>query len=320
LAPTAKVRANAEFDAATLLMQQKQWGRAAEVLVAFRRAHPGHEFEPDVTKSLAVSYLESGRPLEAAPEFEKVAAREAEKPDVRRAALWQAAELYQKANATNPAVTAYTSYVSQFPQPFDAAMDARQRIVDIAESGRDDRLRRRWLEEIVRADQAGGAQRNDRSRYLAARATLVLVEPEVAAFNSIRLVVPLAKSLKTKRAAMERVLASYGKALDYQVSEVTTAATFGMAEIYRQLGSDLLASERPKDLDADAREQYDVLLEEQAFPFEEKAIDLHEANVRRTADGIYDPWVQKSLETLARLKPARYTKSERSEDFVPSLR
>lgn len=320
LAPTSRVRANAEFDAASLLMQQKQWGRAVDVLVAFRRAHPGHEFEPEVTKSLAVAYLESGRGLDAASEFERVAARSTEARDVRRAALWQAAELYEKSKSLMPAAAAFTAYVEQFPQPFDVAMDARQRLADIAEASHDDRLRQRLLQDIVRADQSAGAARNDRSRYLAARATLVLVEPEVANFNSIRLSVPLAKSLKAKRTAMEQVLSAYGKALDYQVAEVTTAATFGMAEAYRQLGSDLLASERPKDLDADAREQYDVLLEEQAFPFEEKAIELYQANAKRAGEGVYDTWVQRSFETLAKLMPARYAKTERSEDYVPELR
>lgn len=320
LAPTSKVRANAEFDAASLLMKDKQWVRATDVLVAFRGAHPGHEFEPEVTRSLAVAYLESGRGLDAAIEFEKVAARTTETREVRRAALWQAAELYEKSRSLVPATAAFTTYVQQYPLPFDAAMDARQRLADIAETNHDVRLRERWLQDIVRADQSAGTVRNDRSRYLAARATLVLVEPEVASFNSIRLAVPLAKSLKAKRTAMERVLAAYGKALDYQVAEVTTAATFGMAEVYRQLGSDLLSSERPKDLDADAREQYDVLLEEQAFPFEEKAIELYQANTRRAGEGVYDPWVQRSFETLAKLMPARYAKSERSEDHVPDLR
>jgi tetratricopeptide (TPR) repeat protein len=320
LAPTSKVRANAEFDAASLLMQEKQWGRAVEVLVAFRGAHPAHEFEPEVTKSLAVAYLESGRALDAASEFQKIAARPTETREVRRAALWQAADLYEKSKSLAPAAATFAAYVEQFPQPFDAAMDARQRLADIAQANHDDRLRLRVLQDIVRADQSAGAARNDRSRYLAARATLVLVEPEVASFNSIRLAVPLAKSLKAKRTAMERVLSAYGKALDYQVAEVTTAATFGMAEAYRQLGSDLLVSERPKDLDADAREQYDVLLEEQAFPFEEKAIELYQANVKRTGEGVYDVWVQRSFETLAKLMPARFAKSERSEDYVPELR
>ncbi len=139
-------------------------------------------------------------------------------------------------------------------------------------------------------------------------------------FNSIKLVVPLDKSLKSKRGAMERVLATYGQALDYGVAEVTTAATYGMAELYRQLGADLLASERPKGLDDDSREQYDVLLEEQAFPFEEKSIELHETNASRTSDGVYDEWVQRSFDVLAKLKPARYAKAEIGEEYVQTMR
>ena len=68
------------------------------------------------------------------------------------------------------------------------------------------------------------------------------------------------------------------------------------------------------------REQYDVLLEEQAFPFEEKAIELHEANAQRTGDGVYDEWVQRSFDVLAKLKPARYAQGRISEDYVPTLR
>jgi len=119
---------------------------------------------------------------------------------------------------------------------------------------------------------------------------------------------------------MEKALGVYSRSLDYGVAEVTTAATYGMAELYRQLAADLLASERPKGLDADAREQYDVLLEEQAYPFEEKAIQLHQANAKRASEGVYDKSVQLSFEALAKLMPARYAKAEVGEPYVPELR
>ena len=60
-------------------------------------------------------------------------------------------------------------------------------------------------------------------------------------------------------------------------------------------------------------------LEEQAYPFEEKAIELYQANTGRAPDGVYDEWVQKSFDRLAGLMPARYAKKERSEDVVTSL-
>jgi hypothetical protein len=76
---------------------------------------------------------------------------------------------------------------------------------------------------------------------------------------------------------------------------------------------------RPRDLDAEALDQYDLLLEEQAFPFEEKAIDLYKTNTNRAVDGVFDEWVQNSFERLAGLMPARYAKVERSEDVVTAL-
>lgn len=319
LAPNAKVRSNAEYDAASILLQNKQWDRAAQVLEAFRRNYPDHELVPDATRSLAVAYLELGRGTQAAAELERVAARAEEPVEVRRAALWQAAELYDKAGSPTNASRLYASYVKQYPTPLDAAMDARQKLADMAKAQNDVKTRSLWLDEIIRADKAAGAARTDRSKYLAARATIETAAGPVALFNAIKLTAPLNKSLKSKREAMEKTLAIYGQALDYGVAEVTTQATFGMAELYRRLGADLMSSERPKNLDEDAREQYDVLLEEQAFPFEEKAIELHETNAQRTGDGVYDEWVQRSLDALAKLVPARYARTEISEDYVRTL-
>lgn len=320
LAPNSKVRANAEFDAAGILVRNKQWDRAAQVLEGFRRNYPNHELMPEVTRNLAVAYLETGRSTQAAGEFERIAARTEETADVRRAALWQAAELYEKSASPTNAARLYASYVQQYPLPLNPAMDARQKLADMAKAQNDYKARAQWNEDIVRADAMAGAARTDRSKYLAAKATLEAAEPQVSMFNAIKLVAPLDKSLKSKRTQMEKVLTAYGKALDYGVAEVTTAATFGMGELYRQLGADLIASERPKGLDAEAKEQYDVLLEEQAFPFEEKAIELHETNVQRTGTGVYDEWVQHSFDVLAKLKPARYAKGEKSEEYVPTLR
>jgi tetratricopeptide (TPR) repeat protein len=320
LAPNAKVSANAEFDAASILLREKQWDRASKVLEGFRRKYPNHELAPEVTRSLAVAYLETGRAGESAAEFERIAARSEETADVRREALWQAATLYEKAGSQANAGRAYAAYVKQFPAPLDPAQNARQRLADMAKAQNDTRVRSQWINEIIAADKSAGAARTERSKYLAAKATIETADPQVAMFNSIKLNAPLDKSLKAKRGAMERALTIYGQALDYGVAEVTTAATYGMAEMYRQLAADLISSERPKGLDADAREQYDVLLEEQAFPFEEKAIELHEANTRRTSDGVYDEWIQHSFDVLAKLKPARYAKAEIGEEYVPSIR
>jgi hypothetical protein len=101
---------------------------------------------------------------------------------------------------------------------------------------------------------------------------------------------------------------------------VSTAATFQTAELYRDFGKALMTSQRPKGLKKDEIEQYNVMLEEQAFPFEEKAIEVHEVNAKRTASGIYDKAVRDSITALGQLRPARYAKVERAEGTIDAIR
>ena len=138
-------------------------------------------------------------------------------------------------------------------------------------------------------------------------------------FTVVKLNQPLVETMKLKRALMEEVIEVYTHAADYGVAEVTTAATYRLGEVYELFSADLMASERPMDLDAEALEQYELLLEEQVYPFEEKAIELYQVNTDRAPAGVYDEWVQKSFDKLAGLMPARYAKWERSEDVVTTL-
>ena len=158
------------------------------------------------------------------------------------------------------------------------------------------------------------------ARDLGASAALAMAEPVVAEYRKVRLVEPLARNLKLKKAKMEDALKAYAVAADYGVADVTTASTFQIAALYEDFGQSMIKSERPKKLSKLEREQYDVLLEEQAFPFEEKAIELHETNAARAAQGIYDKWVKQSFEALAKLRPVRYGKVERSEGVVDAIR
>ncbi len=320
LAPTSKVRANADFDAGALLIKDKQWDRAIVVLEGFHRNFPQSPLQVDVTRDLAVAYTESNHPGQAAVEFEQIAQTAGESADVQREATLQAAELYDKAGNTAKSRAMLESFVKRYPQPLNPAMEARNKLSLMAVKAGDTQARDYWLRDIVAADRAAGATRTDRSRALAAKATLTLAIPAREEFKRIQLVAPLKKSLAEKRKAMEAALKAYEQAADYQVAEVTTAATFESAELYRQLGKDLMSSERPKKLSKDELEQYNVLLEEQAFPFEEKAIKLHEVNAARTKDGTYDEWVQKSFTALAQLNPGRYGKVEIGEQLVESIR
>ena len=317
--PNASIRATAEYDAAAALINLAAWDRASDVLEEFRKNYPDSEFAADVTQKLAVVYLKDGQGAKAAKEFERLAIAESGDADSRREALWKAAELYKAAGSMANEGRVLESIIARYPNPVSESIEARYRLLEIATATGDKQERVAQLQELVRVDATAGAERSARTRYLAATASIELAEPVRRSFEMKKLTQPLADSMKLKRSLMEDVIKVYTDAADYGVAEVTTAATFRLGQVYQQFSLDLFDSERPANLDEAALEQYELLLEEQVFPFEEKAIELFMANTRRAADGVYDEWVTKSFEQLAELMPARYAKMERSEDVVTAL-
>jgi tetratricopeptide (TPR) repeat protein len=316
VAGSSKIAAQAEYDAGAQLIILKEWPRAIQVLERFRASNPKSEYTADVTKKLAVAYGETGQAGQAAVEFERIALNPAETKDIQREANLQAAELYAKAGNETKAVGMLERFVVTYPTPVADSIEARQKLADIAGTAGQLDKQRYWQREIVSADRNAGAGRTDRTQYLAAKSQLALAAPARDEYRKIALVLPLKASLTRKRKAMQAALDGYKTAADYRVAEVTTLATFEIAEIYRKLGQDIMSSQRPKGIAGDQLDEYNSLLEEQAFPFEEQAISTHEINTKRTRENVYDEGVKKSFAALAELKPGRYAKTELAAEFI----
>jgi cellulose synthase operon protein C len=334
LAAGSTIRANAQYDAAAALMGLKDWDGAARALEDFRRQQPNNPLQSEVPAKLALAYLELGRSTQAANELERVASsKEASKdPNLSRSARLQAAELHDKA-ATLPtpaparspllanAIQAYERYVQIYPQPVETAIVARSRLAALTRQDGQPNKSLAWTQAVQQADAAAGDQRTPRTRSLAALAALTLAEPLAESYRAVALVEPLQKQLKLKRSKLEELQKLYAGATEIaggSSPEVTTRATHLTASLFQDFGRALLASVRPKKLSKIELEQYNVLLEEQAFPFEEKAIDLFETNARRTTSGLYDASIKSSFAELAKLKPVRYAKTERLEAGLPT--
>ena len=319
VAPLSEIVATADYDVASTLLAMEDWNRAAASLEAFRSKYPDHESVNDIGRSLAETYEKSGQAHQAAAEYQRIADNPDEPFEIRREALWHTAELYEQNMDSNRAAGVWIAFVEQYPYPLNDSMQLREKLMNHYAEQSNETERLAWMQKIINADAQAGSERSDYSKTLAAKATLELAGPKLASFNAIQLTAPLPESLKLKKQFMEQALEAYGRAADYGIVDTTTEATFRIAEIYHQLSRDLMASQRPAELSAEEIEQYDILLEEQAFPFEEQAIEIHEANTLRASDGFYNDWIQASFDELAALLPARYAKAEISENYVSTM-
>ncbi len=318
LAPGSKIQVTSDYDAAAALIAAGRWEAAIEELQRFRQVYPESPLLTDISDKLAVAQMKAGHTLEAAREFEALFERKSEEKE-KREMLWLAAELYEKLDDTPSRIRTYRRYVNSFPAPLEPAMEMRWKLAQLYAQQGNAHQRDRWFDFVIKANEQAAGAATARTRFIAASAQLAMAKPLFEAFDKVRLVEPLQKNLQRKKSKMEQALKLFSTVLDQQVAESTTNASYHIAELHRRFGEALMASERPGNLNEEELEQYEMLLEEQAYPFEENALQVHEANVARIPAGIFDEWTKRSLEALAQLRPARYAKQEHGEEVFDGL-
>ncbi len=315
---TPDVKLKSLYDAATMFIKVHDWNRAAVILEDIRLGDLSHtEFKKSLIEKLALVYSKTGQGKKAA--IELLALAKTGDKDYRQLMLWQAATMYQLANMDKSAMAIYRRYIQKFPYPLSKSMQARNIIANYYADNSNIKKTNYWLREIIKADKSGGRYRSVASNYLAAKATLQLAKPNQKKYYKVKLNIPLKSSLIKKKNLMKRSIKSYEKAISYKISDVYTQATYEIAEIYHELARSIMSSQRPASLDEQQLEEYNLLMEEQAFPFEEKAIEIHLANIERTQSGLYDDGIKNSFKALEKLHPLRYVKPEKVKAYVESI-
>lgn len=316
--PESPIRITAHYDAATYLMKKKSWKKSEQLLIKFRNDFPKHKLAKDIPSKLIIAYENMEQWNNAAFELQNIWRFSRDK-NTQRIALYQAAEYYQKGNDVDNAMSMLKRYAHNYPKPFNAQLEAINKLEGLYLVKNDHDKRRYWLEKLIASDKKAGKERTDRSRFLSAKASFELADYERVEYAKIELTLPLQKSLGKKKVALKKTMDAYKRTAKMEVQEFTTAATFQIAEIYGELSRDLMNSERPAGLDELELEEYEYLLEDQAFPFEEAAINIHETNIKRSWDGLYDDWISQSIAALSKLMPARYGKQEVSYNAIAEI-
>jgi tetratricopeptide (TPR) repeat protein len=332
--PESTYRVTAEFDAANLLLENQLWQQAIDVLLQVQKHFPTHEYAASIPAKLASSY-EATQQWELAAEqllilvantdnkLTKSKVSEAESAELKREAQYTAADYYLKAGNTVKALNNFRTYAHTYPEPFDIAQEVRFKMSEFYRKSNEPNKQNFWFRKILsfhkKQNKVSPGKIQPRAIELGSMAAFWLGVAHQQTFKYVKLNAPLQKSLKRKQTAMKQAIKYYQQVLGFQLAKYVPQTTFNLAEMYRQLAADVLKSERPSDLDELALEEYEILLEELAYPFEEKAIEIHLSNAQRSWQNIYDEWIAKSFSTLAEIAPALYKKQERTHDVINDM-
>ena len=106
---------------------------------------------------------------------------------------------------------------------------------------------------------------------------------------------------------LDTLLKEYSALIGYKLPEMLPEVFFPVGLALENFRDSILQSERPDDLDKEELEEYNFLLEEKAFMYDDKAAQAYgncfRAGVKTASQG---EWTGKCLERLSALKPAIY--------------
>ncbi len=321
--PSSSFRVAAQFDSASYYALIGQWDKAIALWLDFAERYPNDPLSASIDGQLLYAYQQTENWQAAADILlaqSLVSSNDAQGYSNAQDALYQAAVFYDKAQNREMALDSFRKYAHAYPEPLDMANEARYRMSQFYEESGEDSKRRYWLGKMLNAQTALAKQSGiatseagtPRSRYLAAMSAMVFASDADAAYTNIKLNLPLDKSLAKKQSALNKAIEAYDQVMGFAVAQYVSEANYHLANLYLTLAEDLMASSRPSGLSPLELSQYELLLEEQAFPFEETAIQLHENNAVRAQNGLYDRYVKQSFKQLSQSLPARYGKQELS--------
>ncbi len=319
LAPQSKIRVIAQYDAVSLMLEEKQWKNAIKELKQLQTQFASHELAPEFPRKLAFAYEKSEQWKKAALAYTQLFNTDKD-PVVRQDALFIAAGLYEKIGQLEKAIVFYKDYAHKYEKPFSNRMEARYHLADLYEKTKDKSRNLYWLRRVIAGDAEAGADRTDRSQWLGAWASAKYGDYFAWEFKRRSLRLPIDKSMAKKNGYLQDATLRYEQAAAYGILEFVSLSNFKMAELYETFSTELNKAPVPKGLSKQDTAMYQNIIAQQAQPFADLAATIHQNNIELGWDGHYNDWISKSYEAMKRLSPVRFGKEEELARYGDEIR
>lgn len=227
--------------------------------------------------------------------------------------LLTAAVFYESASSNDEAEAAYKRYLLLGNIPTDKALEAAYRLgsLQLKTGKKSDGMK--TLKKLALADD-----RYTTGRQFPARAKLILLRDAHGDYLKIALTQPFEETFEKKNALLDKLLKEYSEIAGLSVPELLPEVFYYMGQSFENFKDAILLSERPSELAKDELEEYNFLLEEKAYTYDEQAVKAYENSLYAGRDQrIYTEPLQKSLDRLAFLKPAIYKRDFSEAELAP---
>jgi len=316
--PQSALVPGALFDAGELAAQQQQYPAAIANWSQLVKDYPQTEFSAKALLKLARSHQQLEQPLEAASWLQQALAASKDGkgpiPAQQRAALtFETAQLWQQAGKPAFAKALLQHLLATEPVQSELWSQTATALVALSSTNATSTLALQNQITTTLAPHFEGLSPVGQSLMIAS--SVAVAEQAQSQFVTIKLSNPLPVSLQQKQASLLEATERFEAILALEISPAYEQALYGLGQLKLEFAKALMDSERPSGLSELALEEYDMLLEEQAFPFEEQGLAYHKLNLERLWSGTNNQYSRDSLKQLQAYLPGQYQRDELVEGF-----
>jgi len=280
----------------------------ARAMGSLATEHPKSALVRDAGRATAAAWEASGDTASAAQAWLDFVARFRADPQAEDASL-RAAEFFERAHEPARADSLRLAWIRRHPADDETAMallaPVAARSLDSVSTARPVS---RWLAPAKKgsgprtalADYLTRAAKHPEfaSRSVLARVRFLEGEEASAACGKIALRQPLAKSIGSRKAKLDVLLARYKACIELGEPEWSHAAAFRIGEALVAFGDAVEASERPRDLTGEDRAAYDEVIHRQSDGLYRRAEGVWAELLEGKSADADDAWLARARATL----------------------
>ena len=228
--------------------------------------------------------------------------------------LKNAAICYENKGDWTTAKVVYNRFVEKHPSEFDDVIECKYKSgemsfkANLAIEARYDflqvlTLHRTYLEANQFVDN-----------YYVANAQFMLGELEFEEYKKLEIKPPLNVNLKLKVAKFQKVFQAYKNALEFQVADWSTAASYKIGMAFEEFVRAFMESPAPPGLDEEDLSKYMAGITKQTRPYKERAYATYKKNVEQAdVNKISNSWIIQSRNRMAVLAEELASDTENSK-------
>lgn len=305
--------------------------KATQTYLELIKKYPKSTRRADAIYNAALALENTQRYEDAAKQYQRYCKLFPDREDAPQV-CFQAGVVFEKMNEPRRVIQTYNTFIRQYrknPQHADRVVEAYLKLAKAQEQLKKPRDAKKAYEQAVKlyADS-----KSAEATPFAAEAQFQLVEQEYKQFQKMKITgnsKQQKKGIERKAKALQSIEGKYGEILRFKQVDWTMASLYRVGNLYQDFAGSIMQAPCPQEIKRQARslgmtqeevcDEYRILLEEQSFTIEDKAVAAYETTINKARElQVKNAWTKKTLVALNKLRRAQWPLQKDAKQFVDS--